>query len=53
MNISDNILKEQLKNVYFLSGGAYGGKTTMAKLIEKNMVLSVSVKEIILMNMLR
>lgn len=35
MNISDNILKEQLKNVYFLSGGAYGGKTTMAKLIEK------------------
>lgn len=34
MNISDNILKEQLKNVYFLSGGAYGGKTTMAKLIE-------------------
>lgn len=35
MNISDNILKAQLKNVYFLSGGAYGGKTTMAKLIEK------------------
>lgn len=35
MNISDNILKEQLKNVYFLSGGGYGGKTTMAKLIEK------------------
>ena len=35
MNISDNILKEQLKNVYFLSGGAYGGKTTMAKLIEE------------------
>lgn len=35
MNISDNILKENLKNVYFLSGGAYGGKTTMAKLIEK------------------
>lgn len=35
MKISDNILKEQLKNVYFLSGGAYGGKTTMAKLIEE------------------
>lgn len=35
MNISDNIIKEQLKNVYFLTGGAYGGKTTMAKLIEK------------------
>ncbi len=34
MNISDNILKENLKNVYFLCGGAYGGKTTMAKLIE-------------------
>ncbi len=35
MNIADNILKEQLKNVYFLSGGGYGGKTTMAKLIEQ------------------
>ena len=35
MKISDNIIKEQLKNVYFLSGGAYGGKTTMAKLIEE------------------
>lgn len=35
MKIADNIIKEQLKNVYFLSGGAYGGKTTMAKLIEE------------------
>lgn len=35
MNISDNVIKEQLKNVFFLSGGAYGGKTTMAKIIEK------------------
>ncbi len=35
MNISDNIIKQQLKNVYFLTGGAYGGKTTMAKLIEQ------------------
>lgn len=35
MNISNNIIKEQLKNVYFLTGGAYGGKTTIAKLIEK------------------
>lgn len=35
MKISDNIMKEQLKNVYFLCGGAYGGKTTMAKLIEE------------------
>lgn len=35
MNISDNIIKEQLKNVYFLSGGAYGGKTTMSKLLEE------------------
>jgi len=33
MKISDNIIKEQLKNVYFLCGGAYGGKTTMAKLL--------------------
>ena len=35
MNISDNIIKEHLKNVYFLSGGAYGGKTTMSKLLEQ------------------
>ena len=35
MKIPDNILKDHLKNVYFLSGGAYGGKTTMAKLIEE------------------
>lgn len=35
MNISNNIIKEQLKNVFFLSGGGYGGKTTMAKLIEE------------------
>lgn len=35
MRISNNIIKEKLKNVYFLCGGAYGGKTTMAKLIEE------------------
>ena len=35
MKISNNIIKEKLKNVYFLCGGAYGGKTTMAKLIEE------------------
>ena len=35
MKISDNIIKEQLKNVYFLCGGAYGGKTTMAKILEE------------------
>ena len=35
MKISDNIIKERLKNVYFLCGGAYGGKTTMARVIEE------------------
>lgn len=35
MNISNNILKHHLKNVLFVSGTAYGGKTTMTKLIEK------------------
>jgi len=34
MNIADNILKHHLKNVLFVSGTAYGGKTTMTKLIE-------------------
>ena len=35
MKIANNIIKEHLKNVYFLCGGAYGGKTTMAKLLEE------------------
>lgn len=35
MKIENNIIKEHLKNVLFISGGAYGGKTTMAKLIEE------------------
>ena len=35
MKIANNIIKVHLKNVYFLCGGAYGGKTTMAKLIEE------------------
>lgn len=35
MQIANNIIKEHLKNVYFLCGGAYGGKTTMAKLLEE------------------
>lgn len=26
MNIANNIIREHLKNVYFLCGGAYGGK---------------------------
>jgi tRNA uridine 5-carbamoylmethylation protein Kti12 len=35
MNIANNILKHNLKNVYFLSGTACGGKTTMAKELSK------------------
>lgn len=33
MNIQNNIIKYNLKNVLFISGTACGGKTTMAKLI--------------------
>lgn len=33
MNIADNILKDALKNVLFLSGTACGGKTTMSRLL--------------------
>lgn len=37
MNISENILKHNLKNVYFLTGTACAGKTTMCKaLAEKH-----------------
>jgi len=35
MNIANNILKNSLKNVYFLTGTACGGKTTMAKELSK------------------
>lgn len=33
MNISNNILKHHLKNVYFLGGTACGGKTTISRVI--------------------
>jgi hypothetical protein len=33
MNIANNILKHNLKNVYFLAGTALAGKTTMAKIL--------------------
>lgn len=35
MRISSNILKHHLKNAYFLSGTACGGKTTMAKILSE------------------
>lgn len=33
MEISDNILRELLKNCYFLNGTAYAGKSTMVRLL--------------------
>jgi hypothetical protein len=35
VNIANNILKHSLQNVYFLTGTACGGKTTMAKELSK------------------
>lgn len=35
MVIQDNVIKKYLKNVIFLSGEAYAGKTTIAKMLEK------------------
>lgn len=35
MNISDNILKECLKNVYFINGTAYAGKSTMVRMLSE------------------
>ena len=35
MNIANNILKHSLQNVYFLTGTACGGKTTMARELSK------------------
>jgi hypothetical protein len=41
MNIAENILKHDLQNVYFLTGTALAGKTTMTKkLSEKHGVIS-------------
>lgn len=34
MIFQDNILKEYLRNVYFISGTPCGGKTTISKAIE-------------------
>ena len=33
MQIADNILRAQLKNVYFINGTAYAGKSTMCKML--------------------
>lgn len=35
MEIADNILKELLKNCYFLNGTAYAGKSTMVRLLAR------------------
>ena len=35
MNISDNIIKHCLKNVYFITGTAYAGKSTAVKMLAK------------------
>ena len=40
MNIQDNILKQYLKNVYFVCGTACGGKSTLSRaLAEKHSFL--------------
>lgn len=41
MNISNNILRQCLKDVYFINGTAYAGKSTMCKLLAEkhNMIL--------------
>ena len=33
MNIEDNILKALFRNVFFITGTAYAGKSTMARLL--------------------
>ena len=35
MNISNNILKHYLKNVYFITGTAYAGKSTAVEMLAK------------------
>ena len=45
MNIENNVLKHYLRNVYFITGTAYAGKSTTAKLLADryDMVLAASV----------
>ena len=40
MEIADNILKYYLRNVYFITGTAYAGKSTMVRMLAEryNMV---------------
>lgn len=33
--LKDNLLKNLLKNVYFINGTAYAGKSTMVKMLAK------------------
>lgn len=35
MNISNNIIKQNLKNVFFVCGGSCGGKSTISKILAK------------------
>ncbi len=35
MKISDSFLKAQLQNVFWIGGGGYGGKTTVADLLAR------------------
>ncbi len=41
MNISNNVLKQYLKDVYFINGTAYAGKSTMCRMLAEkhNMIL--------------
>jgi ABC-type ATPase involved in cell division len=33
MNISDNVLKYYLRNVYFINGASFAGKSTIVKML--------------------
>lgn len=41
MNISNNIIKQKLENVYFLCGGSCGGKSTIAEILSKKYNIKV------------
>lgn len=41
MKIADNVLRDSLKNVYFISGTGYGGKTTIANSIAEEFCIPV------------
>ena len=45
IQISDNIIKHYLRNVYFINGHSYAGKSTMVKMLAERYAMSFTLKK--------